>query len=517
MRSGARIAVGALMLLAAGLVGCAGKGETKAVVEQAAEVAVRPMGTGIQGTVIGVDGKPVPLVSVWFAPAAKDNEPTESSSTSTLEDGTFRFDALKPGKYRVWTLKIYNNQLLSAESEVEVVADKATTVQLGFGDYREISGVLSLGGQPFKPADGRVDFVPADGSRPAEAFLREDGIYSAFLRPGAYKVGIMKAPFGLRVAGDPIEVSASKKALRKNFSFPTSDLNVTLKPPAGETFNEGTLTAEFATFTNPETWRIQMNSPEYTISGVLPGSYSLGVTTSSGLQGVSGPFEVGAGKAASVEIALQRPTDRVYYGKFKLPPGRHEYKFFSPADNWKDDILNPEKVGEGVLTNSLVSVPGGAVDGDKKRSTWPRVDDKTNETEFWVSLPTLTKQVYVRGSFNQWRTAPEWQLTEVPEKIYTTSIKLPAGMHEYKVYSTDDVWWLDRDNSQQSGAELKINNVVVVPADGTPGPADHYPRFDPKTGLTTFRVPVSTLTGEVYLCGTFNNWEKKPEFKMKAE
>ena len=72
------------------------------------------------------------------------------------------------------------------------------------------------------------------------------------------------------------------------------------------------------------------------------------------------------------------------------------------------------------------------------------------------------KEVFIAGSFNNWDPKCD-KLTETDQPgIYTISLMIAKGRHEYK-FVVDDVWQVDAVNPESVVNNLgSLNSVVVV-------------------------------------------------------
>ncbi len=67
----------------------------------------------------------------------------------------------------------------------------------------------------------------------------------------------------------------------------------------------------------------------------------------------------GNAEISSTDVGLMQGPDRngMWTATFKLPPGRHQYKYRIDYNTWKEDPNNPERVDDGFGGfNSLVVV-----------------------------------------------------------------------------------------------------------------------------------------------------------------
>jgi 1,4-alpha-glucan branching enzyme len=71
------------------------------------------------------------------------------------------------------------------------------------------------------------------------------------------------------------------------------------------------------------------------------------------------------------------------------------------------------------------------------------------------------KDIFIGGSFNNW-SPTTMKLEDKGTGLYTVTLHLPAGRHEYK-FVVNDVWQVDPENSEklQNGFG-EMNSVITV-------------------------------------------------------
>jgi 1,4-alpha-glucan branching enzyme len=71
------------------------------------------------------------------------------------------------------------------------------------------------------------------------------------------------------------------------------------------------------------------------------------------------------------------------------------------------------------------------------------------------------KDVFVGGTFNKWNPR-ETKLEEKEGGVYTASLQLPLGRHEYR-FIVDDVWYTDPENPETAPNPFgSMNSLVTV-------------------------------------------------------
>ncbi|MCB2156965.1 hypothetical protein KQI84_18970 [bacterium] len=370
-------------------------------------------GTGtISGMLRGMDGHGLGGRTVWITLADSDDADRWSASLTTRPDGTFQISGLKAGRYEVRTELLAEEQLLSDQVVLRLKEGETEHAYLDLSDRIHLSGIVHLSGEP--PAkDVQIDLTPEEGGEALILKLEDDGAFSTYIRPGKYRLGVLTELFGLRVSDETIDVLEKPARQAIDVDLPTAEAIVFIIPPEGVKFTQGTLSAEYLTHGNAQSARVFLTEPRYQFPQLLAGTYQAGFRHEDGLQGVSAPTEVGPGLENRIRIPLMEPQDHTYEITVKLPEGRHEYKFFASPEIWHIDDANPQTTGMGVFTNSVVQVPGGAVSEDGKRSAWPVVDDRSGMVTFRVTMPSLRGEVYLRGSFNDWRVDPAYRMAIV--------------------------------------------------------------------------------------------------------
>ncbi len=97
---------------------------------------------------------------------------------------------------------------------------------------------------------------------------------------------------------------------------------------------------------------------------------------------------------------------------------------------------------------------------------------------------------YLRGTFNNWEERSEYALTDNGNGTYSITVSLAKGSHKYKV-SRDGWNW----SVPSQDATLTLDSDSMVQFTMNP------------TAYTVSAKPVTAPSGEVYVRGTFNEWE----------
>lgn len=171
-------------------------------------------------------------------------------------------------------------------------------------------------------------------------------------------------------------------------------------------------------------------------------------------------------------LAMKK-TDSGWISEVKLRPGKYWYKFIV-NDQWRvdDDNFLKENDGYGNI-NSVLFV--------------------TNNT-FFLTGYTEAQNVFVAGSFNQWRPL-DLKMTKTTSG-WMLPIYLSEGTHTYK-FMADGKWFKDETNSNVlPDGEGGFNSFITI---GKP---------------YLFKLTGYENAKEVRLAGSFNNW-RNFELPMK--
>jgi len=484
----------------------------------AAPAEPSPFGS-LRGQLQGPDGTPVGSSSVWLR--AKQGV-SGSAVIATNQAGEFRFERLEPGDYELWTEAGMGGERLRVSEHAKVIANETTFANLSLSGLVSVRGVLYFGGEPPPTSRFQAELVPVTEGQGSRLAVSPDpeGKFSALMRPGVYRVAVTTELFGRRVVAHPFEIAAEPAEQELELRVDATPVDVKILLPPWEGFTRGTLVAEYLNEDGTASvTRVLLDSQEYRVPKVVPGIYSLGFVMDGGrMQGQSDPVRITAGGENVIAVELDEPKEMAFAGTFKLPPGRHEYKFFAPPDTWISDPLNPESAGEDVFANSVLRAPGGALAFDGHRSLWPSVDDDAGTAAFSVRMVAPKGDVYVRGTFNNWRLDPEWKLQRAGEAIHRITLKLGPGRFQYKFYlAAEDRWLLDPANSLVDGEGVYLNSIVFVPEPGTGDLVSGRPRIDPEKGEVTFEIALPASVADVYVLGDFCEWAKDEKYKMLRE
>lgn len=140
------------------------------------------------------------------------------------------------------------------------------------------------------------------------------------------------------------------------------------------------------------------------------------------------------------KIALTKGENNVWSVTKTLPDGQHPYKFVVDG-KWVTDPLNPNTIDDGYGgKNSVVAV------GNTVTQPVPRV----------VTLVGSLQDEL--GASKEWDpAAPETQMTDEGDGLYTFTGKLPAGTYEYKI-AINGSW----DESYGAGGVRDGANIRIV-------------------------------------------------------
>lgn len=97
---------------------------------------------------------------------------------------------------------------------------------------------------------------------------------------------------------------------------------------------------------------------------------------------------------------------------------------------------------------------------------------------------------YLRGSFNNWEATSDYILTDNGNGSYSITVTLEAGTHKYKIGLSDWSWSVP---SQDATLTLTEQSLVLF----TMNP----------TAYTQSATIVTAPTSDIYIRGTFNEWE----------
>ena len=97
---------------------------------------------------------------------------------------------------------------------------------------------------------------------------------------------------------------------------------------------------------------------------------------------------------------------------------------------------------------------------------------------------------YLRGSMNGWGTSSEYMLTNNGDGTHSITVSLEAGTYTYKIANED--WSMQM---PKADATLTLTSKSLV-------------KFTIDDNATTYSAtPVSAPTADVYVRGTFSDWE----------
>ncbi len=231
-------------------------------------------------------------------------------------------------------------------------------------------------------------------------------------------------------------------------------------------------------------------------------------------------------------------VDGVWTLTVPLQPGQHQYKFVVDGQ-WQQDPANPEGTDDGFGgQNSLVTVPAGAATlavgagagagaagaGGGAAAAPAKVPAAGGTCQVTFRYEGSAGQVYLAGEFNGWSDSANPMVNK--DGAWTLTLPLDPGSYQYK-FVVDGNWLADPANPNGTDDGFGgQNSVVTVPAgtaamDAVAGGAaggaaagaaagaagGGAPAADGSMREVEFRyTPVISGVQQVYLAGTFNDW-----------
>jgi peroxiredoxin len=137
--------------------------------------------------------------------------------------------------------------------------------------------------------------------------------------------------------------------------------------------------------------------------------------------------------------------------RLELPEGYNEYKYLVDGTVWKTDPGNSVQTDSD--HNSVVTV--GAI----TPPSVARTAGGDYEVVFRYRPTTAAREVYLAGSFNQWKPTEHKMTGPDFDGYYSSTLKLHGGRHEYKFVLDGKVWKSDPSNPLQNG---KYHNSLLA-------------------------------------------------------
>ena len=152
-------------------------------------------------------------------------------------------------------------------------------------------------------------------------------------------------------------------------------------------------------------------------------------------------------------------------------------KCIATFDNSENNPSNPDPTqtvrwGEQTWEEMLVAQFDAVLDEQDLRLGRPKIvgeEADEYEVEFKYRPKTPVEALYLAGSFNEWK--PTGHKMDGPDKsgTYSTTLKLKAGVHEYKFVIDGKTWRADPGNPDFAGQYS--NSVLKLAARGERTPA----------------------------------------------
>ncbi len=330
-----------------------------------------------------------------------------------FKGGAFGRMNLPGGRYYV-LFSDPQNRIPTTEFQFLMFFQDPTMVEFDLTDRVLVKANLKINGQEASPYDLKLGLVDPEHGWVIPRFVPVgDHQAQVYVKPGTYKLAVFNDYFGLRYAPDDFVVTSDMDNKETTIDVGLVDAEVLLTLPSENTLSTGKLVFEFQSYKYVEEKEIPLkgNAPIlFKVPNVLPGEYMASYRSEDGLFGQSPMTEISTTGNHQIVVNAGELRPRDYEVTVKIPKGEWEYKFLIQPDNWFVDPLNAETAGEANLTNSVLHIPGGALDKAGNRTAWPRVKDDTGEVTFTLEDVTTSSAIYVMGTFNGWSCLPEFRM-----------------------------------------------------------------------------------------------------------
>jgi len=180
-----------------------------------------------------------------------------------------------------------------------------------------------------------------------------------------------------------------------------------------------------------------------------------------------------------------------------LKPGTYQYKFVVNGTDWKEDPNNPKTADDGYGgKNSVIVV------GETKMTTETKKEEPITTGEFPVKFTyqPLTggkHEIFLAGEFNNW--SPTANPMKESNGIYEVTLHLKQGKYAYK-FVVDENWVTDENAEEFIGDGFGGQNSIIYV--GTKEDINALHKVE-------FRYRPNTTVTDVYLAGSFNDWNQK--------
>ena len=194
---------------------------------------------------------------------------------------------------------------------------------------------------------------------------------------------------------------------------------------------------------------------------------------------------------------LMEKEDGIWKITLTLASGSYQYKFFINGTEWKEDPNNPKTADDGYGgKNSVIVV------GETKMTTKIKKEEPIASGEFPVKFTyqPLTggkHEIFLAGDFNNW--SPTATPMKESNGIYEVILNLKQGKYAYK-FVVDGNWVTDENAEEFIGDGFGGQNSIVYVGKKEDINALHK---------VEFRYRPNTTVTDVYLAGTFNDWNQK--------
>jgi hypothetical protein len=121
-------------------------------------------------------------------------------------------------------------------------------------------------------------------------------------------------------------------------------------------------------------------------------------------------------------------------------------------------------------------------------------DEPTYPVAFRIALDAPAEVVYLAGSFNQWQPRLTPMTPDADKRVWTLTLNLPAGAHQYKFVVNGTDWRTDPTAPAIDDGNGNLNSVVWVEPDGYNRPARSATGKSPAVQSATTPATCATAT-----------------------
>ena len=201
---------------------------------------------------------------------------------------------------------------------------------------------------------------------------------------------------------------------------------------------------------------------------------------------------------------MKKNSNNVWERSMKLEAGEYMYKFVVNGTDWKTDPSNDNKAEDGYGGENSMLVVGGKTEKKEeiKQTGSMIIEGLKSVVLSYQPLIGGKHKVFVAGDFNNWSDTANPMIED--DGLYEVKLFLKDGKYGYK-FVVDGQWMADESAEEFIGDGFGGQNSILYVGD---------PKEVNALRKVSFKFKPDGVVKEVYLVGSFNDWNQKANRMM---